>query len=161
MTLTPFLAVTDDVVEIVRAYPEVDEEGFRRRLHALDASKNLPFQALIDGAFIAAVQRKFNRRSSREEIIEYVARVRSRDEELAGILEPSATERMIAFIHAGDDIDDIDQRLAMNIEMFIAVAIVTDKGISGRQLDDLPPTRMSAQPPPRPLSVSSRMPPNA
>lgn len=130
------MPVTDDVVEIVRAYLEVDGERAQRLLGSLDASQNQAYQAMIAGTFMAAVTRRFNKQSSREEIIDYVARVRSRSEEMAESLEPSATERMIASIYSDVDIDDIDPRTVMNIEIFIAVAIVSDKGISGPALDD-------------------------
>lgn len=130
------MPVTDDVVEIVRAYLEVDGERAQRLLGSLDASQNQAYQAMIAGTFMAAVTRRFNKQSSREEIIDYVAQVRSRSEEMAESLEPSATERMIASIYSDVDIDDIDPRMVMNIEIFIAVAIVSDKGISGPDLDD-------------------------
>lgn len=130
------MPVTDDVVEIVRAYLEVDGERAQRLLGSLDASQNQAYQAMIAGTFMAGVTRRFNKQSSREEIIDYVAQVRSRSEEMAESLEPSATERMIASIYSDVDIDDIDPRMVMNIEIFIAVAIVSDKGISGPDLDD-------------------------
>lgn len=130
------MPVTDDVVAIVRAYLEVDGERARQLLDALDESQNFAYQAMIAGTFMAAVTRKFNKQSSRDEIIDYVAQVRSRSEEMADALEPSATERMIESIYSDVDIDDIHPRTVMSIEIFIAVAIVTDKGISGPELED-------------------------
>jgi len=130
------MPVTDDIVAIVRAYLEVDGERAQRLLGTLDASQNFAYQAMVAGTFMAAVTRKFNKHSSRDEIIDYVAQVRSRSEEMAESLDPSATERMIASIYADEDIDDIDPRTVMNIEIFVAVAIVSDKEISGPDLDD-------------------------
>lgn len=130
------MPVTDDVVEIVRAYLEVDGERAQRLLGSLDASQNFAYQAMIAGAFMAAVTRKFNKQSSRDEIIDYVAQVRARSDEMAESLDPSATERMIASIYGDEDIDDIDPRMVMNIEIFTAVAIVSDKNIHGPELDE-------------------------
>lgn len=132
------MPVTDDMVATVRAYLEVDQERFQQLNAALDKSREatMAYKAMIAGAFMAAVTLKFNKQSSREEIIDYVADVRSRSESMAEALDPSATERMIGSIYLDDDIDDIDARMVMAIEMYIAVAIVTDKGISGPELDD-------------------------
>lgn len=132
------MPVTDDMVAAVRAYLEVDEERAQRLTATLDRSRDasIAYKAMIAGTFMAAVARKFNRQSSRDDIIDYVAQVRSRNEELADILEPSATERMIASVYGDEDIEDIDARIVMDIEIFISVAIVTDKGISGQELDD-------------------------
>lgn len=132
------MPVTDDMVATVRAYLEVDKERFQQLNAALGESseESMAYQAMMAGAFMAAVTHRFNSRSSREEIIDYVAQVRSRSESMAEALEPSATERMIESIYSDVDIDDIDVRMVMSIEMYIAVAIVTDKGISGPALDE-------------------------
>ena len=132
------MPVTDDMVATVRAYLELDQDRFQQLNATLDKSReaSIAYKAMIAGAFMTAVTRKFNEQSSRDEIIDYVAQVRSRSESMAESLEPSATERMIASIYSDVDIDDIDARMVMGIEMYIAVAIVTDKGISGPELDE-------------------------
>lgn len=132
------MLVTDDMVAAVRAYLMADKEEARQRNAALDRSRDATtaYKAMIMATFVVAVERKFSERSSREEIIEYVANVRSRGPDMPTLLDPTASERMIAWVISDEDTKDIDARMEFNIWTYFATAIVNDEGIYDQALDD-------------------------
>lgn len=131
------MPVTDDMVATVRAYLLADKEEFNRLQETLDRSReaSAAYKAMIIAAFIVAVERKFTKRSSQDEIIEYVADVRSRGD-LSERIEPTAAERMIASVFTDESLRDIDSRAKVSIWMYFATAILSDENIRGQALED-------------------------
>lgn len=132
------MPVTDDIVATVRAYLQADKEEFQRLNAGLDRARDasVAYKAMVIGAFIVAVERKFTEQSSRDEIIDYVANVRSRGPNMPDVLDPTASERMISSVFTDESIRDIDSRAKFNIWTHFATAIVNDEGITGPELDD-------------------------
>lgn len=131
------MPVTDDMVATVRAYLEADKEEFKRLNASLDRSReaSLAYRSMILGTFITAVQRKFTEDSPREDIIDYVANLRSRGPDMPDVLDPNATERLIASVFTNESLRDIDGRMKITVQMHVATAIVNDEGIHGEALD--------------------------
>jgi len=132
------MPVTDDIVATVRAYLQAEQEEFQRLNAALDRSRDasIAYKAMIVASFIVAVQRKFSSQTSRDEIIDYVAAVRARGTDLPELLDPAASERMIASVFNEESTRDIAPRMKNDIQMFFATAIVNDEGLHGQDLED-------------------------
>lgn len=132
------MPVSDDQVAAVRAYLQADKEEFGRIDAALDDSRDasVAYKAMIIATFATAVRRRFAGRSTRNEIIDYVAAVRSRREDMPDVLDAGAAERMITSIFTDESIRDIDSRMKMKIWTHFAAAIVNDAGLQGQELDD-------------------------
>lgn len=132
------MPVTDDIVATVRAYLQADREEFQRLNADLNRSRDasVAYKAMVIGAFVVAVKRKFTKQSSRDEIIDYVANVRSRGPNMPDVLDPTAAERLISSVFTDESLRDIDSRAKVNIWTHFATAIVNDEGIDGQELED-------------------------
>lgn len=131
------MPVTDDMVAAVRAYLQADTDEFDRLNAVINDSNRMDvaYKAMIIATFAVAVRRKFSERSSRDEVIEYVANVRSRGPKLPEVLDPNASEQMITSVFTDESIRDIDARTKMMIWTHFSAAIVSDAGLKGEELE--------------------------
>lgn len=126
------MAVTDEMLKTIRVLLSGDGKEFRRRNAALDRSSEASraYTALILASFVDVVERNFTPQISRDQIIDYVADVRSRSPEAADSIEPDAAERLIAMVFDDDvDIDDLDNATRVRIEGVLLYALISDEGL--------------------------------
>ena len=135
------MPVTDDIVAAFRAYLSEDTEQWHRRLTALDldnapATSRAHF-AFLTALFAMAVERRFTVNTTRDEIIDFVADLRSRDEKIAERLDPDATERMIAMVFDDSvETDDIPRMQTIGIRMGVLTLIIREGGLDSAELED-------------------------
>ena len=135
------MPVTDDIVAAYRAYLSGDTEQWHRRIDALDLN-NAPAtsranSAYLTALFMDAVERRFNANTTRDEIIDFVADLRSRDDQIAEKLDPDATERMVAMVF-DDDVatDDIPRHQTIGIRMGVLAVIIREGGLDSAELEE-------------------------
>lgn len=129
--------VTDEIEATVRAYLQGNTAEFKERVASLSQEREVlaAYKAMIIAAFLRAVPQKFSKDSTRDEIIEYVAAVRSRADSLTEI-DPNAAERMITSVFTGESTRDIDSNMKVEIQVLFATTIINDRGIEGQLFDD-------------------------
>jgi hypothetical protein len=130
------MAVTDGQVAALRALLTGNVSENRRLLGLFDRrTDRIGYSALVNAAFYEAVGRRFGKSSPPTDVIEYVADVRSRSDDLADKMDPSVGERLIREVLTGDTTDDIDSRTSARAELFLLAALVADEGFGGAELD--------------------------
>lgn len=134
---TPQQRVPDEIVAAFRAYLSGDKERWTARNAALDRSKpgRRAYKAFLIAMFVTAVGRRFGRGPRWSHIVEFVADLRSRDDELADMLDPEETERMIE--RAGEGTVHLDDAGKRSVEIWMAVltAIIRDESLAPAELD--------------------------
>lgn len=93
------------------------------------------YSALVTAAFFEAVDRRFKNRNSNADVIEYVADVRSRFDEIAGRVDPNIAERLINKVIHGKSTDDVDPRASARARLYLLAALIADAELSGAELD--------------------------
>ena len=131
------MAVSADQVATLRAYLSGDREEFLRLNRALDRSEegSTAYTALITAAFVEAVEGRFNERTPRGEVIDYVADVRSRSDYVAEELDPDKAERMIMTVIADEDVNDLSTNERIQVEMILIAGLVADASFSDAERD--------------------------
>jgi len=132
------MQVTDEIEATVRAYLQGNTAEFKERVASLPQERNVlaAYKAMIIAAFLRAVPQMFSAETPREEIIDYVAGIRSRADSLVDTIDPNAAERMITSVFTGESTRDIDSDMKVSIQLLFATAIVNDKGMEGRLFED-------------------------
>lgn len=123
------MAVSADQVATMRAYLSGDGDEFARLSQGLYRSKESAraYAALITGAFFEAVGRRFSEQTTRSEIIDYVADVRSRSDNVAEKLDPDKAERMIMMVIGDADISDLSANERIGVQMLLIAGLVADE----------------------------------
>jgi hypothetical protein len=132
------MPVTDRQVATLRAQLAGHTAEHKRLLDQLDWKTDGPgYTALLDAAFFEAADRRFSAQTTNEEIIAYVADVRSRTEETADAVSPDYAERLIAkVLGRGGSIDDLDDKIATRTKHFLLVTLTIDQEYNDAGLDE-------------------------
>lgn len=132
------MAVTADQVATIRAYLSGDIEDFHRLNGTLDRSKSgtASYAALITATFVEAVERRFNERTPRGDVIGYIADIRSRDADVADELDPDKAERMIMTVIADENVDDMSGNERIGLQMVLLGGLVADEQFSESELEE-------------------------
>lgn len=129
------MKVTDAQVEALRALLTGRVDEHRRLLAGLDSPQDQEgFKALAVAAFCDAAERRF-KGATRNDVIDFVARVRQRSDRLAAKIDQRAAEQMIVSVITGEDTADIDQAARNEIYSLILPALIIDMSLSGPELD--------------------------
>jgi hypothetical protein len=92
-----------------------------------DRDDRVAYSALVHAAFMEAVSRRFTRQSTASDVVEYVADVRSRADEIANAVDPRVGERLILEVLGKGTTYDIDTRTSSTAMLFILTALVADE----------------------------------
>lgn len=132
------MPVTDKQVATLRAQLAGHTAEHKNLLNQLDWKTDGPgYTALLDAAFFEAVDRRFNAKTTDEEIIAYVANVRSRTDDTAEAVNPEYAERLIAkVLGRGGSIDDLEDRTGTRTKLFLLVTLVIDSESDDAGLDE-------------------------
>jgi hypothetical protein len=130
------MPIADETVAPLRALLNRQYQEHDRLFALLEpTAKNPGYRLLVSAAFVIAVERRFTRDVSPEEVIEFVGNVRSRTPRVADQLDPVIGERVIMAIFNGESLDDIDARKSWEAQSFLMTAIVGDENFDNAGLD--------------------------
>lgn len=123
---TPQRRVPDEILAAFRAYLSDDMDLWSAREAALDWSRpgRLAYRAFIVAMFAEAVLLRLGSHPREEGIIGFVADVRTRGDEIADLLDPDTTERLIGEVYDYTDAADIGRERAEPIRLAVIVAII-------------------------------------
>jgi hypothetical protein len=93
------------------------------------------YSALVHAAFLEVVSHRFTKHSQASDVIEYVADVRSRIDEIATAVDPRAGERLILEALGRGTADDIDSKTSARARMFLLTALIADEHLDSAALD--------------------------
>jgi hypothetical protein len=132
------MAVSDDQVAAMRAILAHDFDEYDRLSEQLDRVDGWgDYPVLMQAAFFEAVDRRFGKGHTRQDVVRYVADARSRFEQAGQEIDPGAAERLM-LVALGDSVsvEDIDGKALGAIEMFVLVALITDENLGVTELDE-------------------------
>lgn len=132
------MAVTAGQVATLRAFLARDFDEYERLYEQLDpAAARSGYTALIAAAFVEAVERRFSADSTDAAVVEFVAVARARFDESGDRIDPRAAERMIRAVHTDEEINDLDTKTVVGIEVILLTALVADEGLDDAGIDEL------------------------
>ena len=130
------MPVTDLQVATLRAQLAGDVDEHRRLLAQFDGkSDGVPYVTLTNAAFFEAVEHKFNGDTTADEIIEFVADVRSRSERVRASLDPRIAERVLLAALTDADISDLDPAQVRRSQTILLNALIADEDLDRASLD--------------------------
>jgi hypothetical protein len=129
------MPVTDQQAATLRAQLAGNLEEHKRLLAGLATEDRRGYSALLTAAFYNAVDLRFTRESSLDEVIEFVADVRARSERVRDALDPRIAERVLLAAFTSDDLDDLDSSELTKTKMFLLAAIIADQHLDDAGLD--------------------------
>ena len=131
------MPVTDQQVATLRAQLAGNLEEHKRLLKQLDRrADGLGYGAMVTGAFFEAVDRRFAKDTTRDDVIEFVADVRSRTEDVRDALDPGVAERVLLAALEQADIGDLDAEPARRSQTYLLAAMVVDEQFDDAALDE-------------------------
>lgn len=131
------MPVTDQQAAALRAQLAGDLAGHKRLLASLDgAADGRGYSALLTAAFYNAVDSRFSRDSTMDEVTGFVAGVRARSEGARDALNPQTAERVVVSAFTSDDLDDLDAAELTRTKMMLLAGIIADEHLDGAGLDE-------------------------
>lgn len=137
------MIVTDDQVAALRAQLVGDVDEHRRLLSQLDPkAANVGYVALITAAFMEAVRQRFVRDgkpADDDEIIDFVASVRGRGEDLTKVIDPTVAETLIKIAIEKlppDARDDISGEVSNGHKIVLLAGLTADAELTSDELDE-------------------------
>jgi hypothetical protein len=133
------MPVSDHVVEMLRAELSGNPDRYKELLHtsydrAADARSYI---ALVNCAFMSAAERRFGASATQDDVTEFVAEVRSRNDDTATLLDPVTAERVLLTAVSDGNIAGLDPQAVRESQLFLLAALVSDENLDGPALDAL------------------------
>lgn len=132
------MPVTDDQVAVLRAQLAGQMEEHMRLAEALvPPPLRSEYRTLVPAAFFVAVLHGFRDDNRQGQVIEFVAKVRSRSEQLADDVDPRIAERLILGVFDGDgeEIPDVTAWTEFRYQLVLLAAFVADQRLDDAELD--------------------------
>lgn len=130
------MKVSDRAVSSMRAYLRVDMAEYRRLGSELSAEERDARGALIAAAFSVMADRSFSGSSdAKSEIVEFVSALRSRGDEMATLLDPNVSQRLLLAVVSDEDVDDIRDETKGEHFAPLLVGMVVDAKLDDADLD--------------------------
>jgi hypothetical protein len=131
------MPVTDQQAATLHAQLAGNLDEHKRLLAGLDnKADGLGYSALLTAAFHNAVDLRFTRDSTLDEVTDFVADVRARSERLRDALDPRVAERVIVAAVGGDYVHDLDPAESSMMKMVLLTALVADMHLDDAGLDE-------------------------
>jgi hypothetical protein len=129
------MKVNDKQVAALRALVIGDMAENRRLLAQFDrAVDGAGYSALVNAAFFEAVDRRF-KEGSPADVVEYVADVRSRSDDVSDKVDPNVAEQLIRKVITGQSTDDINSRASATTKVFLLAALMADANFGIAEAD--------------------------
>jgi hypothetical protein len=131
------MTVSDIQVATLRAFLEGNQPRYNELLGQMNRqADSVGYSALVTAAFFEAVDRRFSKQSTRPDVVEYVADVRSRSDEVADAVDPVVAERLIREVLGEGSTEDVDGRTSSTTKLFLLAALTADADLDSGGLDD-------------------------
>ena len=133
------MPVTDHQVATLRAQLKGNDEEHQQLAAQLTPKEaNNEYAALVAGAFIEAVERRFLKNghaAEASEVIDFVADVRQTDDEMASIIDPQISEGLILYLLKKGDLVDADKNKIFGHQIVLLASLVGREQFTDEQLD--------------------------
>jgi hypothetical protein len=133
------MPVTDHQVAVLRAQLKGNSEEHKRLADQLTPEEaNKEYTALVAGAFIEAVERRFlknGKAAEKSEVVDFVADIRQADNEMANIIDPQIAEGLILYLLKKGDLVDADKNKAFGHQIVLLASLVAREQFTDAQLD--------------------------
>jgi len=130
------MPVTDDQVATLRALLSDDMDRYRQLFSGLDrAEAKKGYSALVTAGFAEAVERRFGPGYRGADIVEFVASVRSRSDQVAAELDPDVAERVIRVVLEDVPVDDLNRNAVTGAQLLLLIGLIADAQLDGQGLD--------------------------
>jgi hypothetical protein len=131
------MPVTDQQVAALRAQLAGSPAEHKRLLASLDRKADgRGFSALFTAAFYNAVDSRFTKDSTLDEVVEFVADVCARSERIRDVLDPRVAERVLISAFTLEDLDDLDAAELTRTKMLLLAGIIGDQHLDDAGLDE-------------------------
>jgi hypothetical protein len=130
------MAVTDEHVAVLRAALTDDMDLFNQLFGELrDAGAVRGYSALVSGAFLEALIRRFGTIYQPAAVASFVGDVRSRSERLAQRIDPEIAERIIGSVYGSATVRDVDDKTVVGTQVLLLTGLIADEHLDDQQLD--------------------------
>lgn len=131
------MPVTDQQAAVLRAQLAGNLAEHKRLLASLDSkADSRGYSALLTAAFYNAVDSRFTRDSTLDEVTEFVADVRARSERIRDALDPRVAERVLISAVTNGNLGDLDAEERTKTKMFLLAGIISDQHLDDAGLDE-------------------------
>lgn len=131
------MPVTDQQVAALRAQLAGNLAEHKLLLASLDkTADSRGYSALLTAAFYNAVDSRFTRDSTLDEVTEFVADIRARSERIRDALDPRIAERVLISAFTNGDLDDLPAEELTKTKMFLLAGIISDQHLNAAGLDE-------------------------
>jgi len=130
------MPVTDDQVAALRALLSDDMDRYRQLFSELDrAEAKKGYSALVTAGFAEAVERRFGPGYRGADIVEFVASIRSRSDQVAAELDPDVAERVIRVVLEDAPVDDLSRNAITGAQALLLIGLIIDARLDSEGLD--------------------------
>jgi predicted nucleic acid-binding protein len=130
------MPVSDDQVATLRALLSDDRDRYRQLFSGLDrAEAKKGYTALVTAAFAEAVERRFGTSYQGADIVEFVASLRSRSDQVAAELDPDVAERVIRVVLEDAPVDDLSRNAITGAQALLLIGLIIDARLDSEGLD--------------------------
>lgn len=130
------MLVTDGEVAALRAVLKDDTNRHKELFAELDRGHAAKaYTALVSSAFVDAVWRRFGEDHVHADVIEFVADVRSRSENLAAKIDPETGERLINTVLGEASTVGMSREAKMSGQFLLLVALIAAERLEDDALD--------------------------
>jgi predicted nucleic acid-binding protein len=130
------MPVTDDQVATLRALLGDDMDRYRQLFSGLDrAEAKKGYSALVTAGFVEAVERRFGTSYQGADIVEFVASVRARSDQVAAELDPDVAERVIRVVLEDAPVDDLSRNAITGAQLLLLIGLIADAQLDSQGLD--------------------------
>lgn len=133
------MPITDHQVSILRAQLAGQQDEHLRLAKELSREEaNTEYAALVAAAFIEAVERRFIKdgiTADESEVIDFVAQVRSIDDEMTETIDPQIAESLILHLLEKGTVVDADKDKKFGHQIVLLASLVGEEQFTDAELD--------------------------
>lgn len=132
------MTITDKQVNVLRAQLTGQHDEHLRLVRELEPDEaNRQYAALVAGAFIVAVERRFIRDGNfadESEVIDFVAQVRAKNADMPDAIDPQLAESLILHLLEKGSVKEADADIKFGHQLVLLAALAGEEQLSGDEL---------------------------
>ena len=127
------MPVTDEQMATLRALLSDDMDRYRQLFSGLDrAEAKKGYSALVTAGFAEAVERRFGTSYRGADVVEFVASVRARSDQVAAELDPDVAERVIRVVLEDAPVDDLSRNAITGAQLLLLIGLIATRSSMAR-----------------------------